>query len=181
MLILNLIRAYRSKSIIMDVVYSAAEEEYQKEWNSGLFACCSDQDSCRFCILSCFCPGIAYGINTNTIAGNGPYTACTVHSAVDCCMLTDLFQIVSSFTTYAPLPSIACCLRYTHRRAAANGREHAAMSMLRETFCWSCSMTQVRKEFRQEETKTRIVCSSELLGTLEAAKLKGANNMEPPL
>jgi hypothetical protein len=40
--------------------------------------------------------------------------------------------------------------------------------MLMETFCWSCSLTQVRKEFSQntEEKKKTIVSSSDLLGTL---------------
>ncbi len=161
-----------------DLVYSAEEEVGNKEWDSGLFECCSDQDSCGFCVLSFFCPAVAYGINLNTITGNGPCTACIMHTSVDFCMLTNIFQTVSFFTTiYTPLPPIACCLRYTHRRAAANGREHAGMSMLRETFCWACSMTQVRKEFSHitGEMKKTIICGSELLGTLETV-----NNMPPP-
>jgi hypothetical protein len=86
------------------------------------------------------------------------------------------------FNIYIPIPPIACCLRYTHRRAAANGREGAAASMLKETFCWSCSLTQVHKELshNNKEKKKKIFASRDLLGTLEAVKLKCTNNMEQP-
>lgn len=153
----------------VELVFSADEEAAQKEWDSGLFACCSDRDSCRFCILSCFCPGVSYAINFNTMTGNGHLTAFAAHTCVDACMLTDLFHTFSFLKSYAPLPPIASCLRYTHRRAAANGREHAVASIMKESFCWSCSLTQVRKEFSKntEETKKTIVLGVELLGTLD--------------
>ena len=153
----------------VELVYSAEEEAAKKEWGSGLFACCSDRDSGLFCVLSCFCPCVAYSINFHTVSGNGTFSACILHGLVDLCMLTDLFNTMSFFKPYAPLPPIACCLRYTHRRAAANGRERASVSMLKEVFCWGCSMTQVRNEFSKdiEEKKKTIASSSDLLGTLD--------------
>jgi Cys-rich protein (TIGR01571 family) len=165
-----------------ELVYSAEEEAAQKEWDNGLFACCSDHESCRFCIMSCFCPGVSYAINFNSMTGDGPYAACVTHTCVDVGMLTELFNIFSLFMPYAPLPPIACCLRYTHRRAAADGRERAGMSMLKETFCWPCSLTQVRKEFSQntEEKKKKIAASSDLLGTLGLVR-NMRHNMEPPV
>ena len=154
--------------------YESQNDTYdaQKEWDTGLFACCSDQDSCRFCILSCFCPGVSYAINFKTITGNdsGPLAAvCITHTCVDAFMLTDFFHTFTFFDGFNPLPPVACCLRHTHRRVAFNGRESAVVSMLKEFFCWSCSLTQVHKEFSRntEEKKRTIVASSELLGTLD--------------
>jgi Cys-rich protein (TIGR01571 family) len=153
------------------LVYSEEEEA----WDSGLFACFSDLDSFGFCVMSCFCPGIAYGINYDTVAGGGALSPCVLHTVLDVCFMTDAFHSFNVLNVYAPLPPIGCCLRYTHRRVAANGRERPAVSMLKETFCWACSLTQVHKDFliNTEEKKKTIVSSSEVLGTLDL--LNGMN------
>ena len=158
-----------------ELVYSEEEEAGKKAWDSGLFACCSDRYSFGFCVMSCICPAIAYGINYDTVSVGGPYAPCVLHTVADVCCVTDAFHSFNVLNVYAPLPPIGCCLRYTHRRVAANGRERPAVSMLKETFCWACSLTQVHKDFliNTEEKKKTIVSSSEVLGTLDL--LNGMN------
>ena len=158
-----------------------------EEWGGGLLGCHNDDHDCCIFITACFCPAVVYGINYSIIAkGNEDSTyhcllPCITHSLVDSFLSTFALgacwggPCANGGCSGVPLP-LACCLRYNHRRTAIwlqRAEEAEAMSMLKETFCWGCSLAQVNRQFNLQKKRedaslptTAILKGSNLTGWL---------------
>jgi hypothetical protein len=138
------------------------------EWAGGLCGCTSgSEEECHCCVFASLCPAIMYGLNyelATTTAGHiaqksgdcGCILPCISHTLVDACVSAIALSVCcgSNLSVHMPL---ACCLRYTHRRAAvasASSNETKCYSITVETLCYGCSMSQVNRQLKQNKRQT---------------------------
>ena len=146
-----------------------------ENWGGGLFGCANNNgEGCCMCVLGFTCPAIVYGLNYNIAANKnkddllGCLLPCMVHECMDNCSWSLSSALHCGVTTAVPL---GCLLRYNHRRAAvklAKSNESSLASFCTEVWCWSCSVSQVNRQFRQSQHGNSMMTQSDnfVLGTV---------------
>lgn len=140
------------------------------EWHTGLVACCTDCDTCAFCLLACACPCVAYGMNYNMLIGKDPYDTSTCCcpcllfaglETVDICILAGRVYLQTkgvNVNTGKELADTAnavkSCMLYEHRYAVGKKAgiyrsnhfcTHCAICC-DVTWCAPCAQAQLRSE-----------------------------------
>jgi hypothetical protein len=137
------------------------------DWHTGLVACCTDSDTCTFCLLACPCPCIAYGMNYSLLIGKD---SCDVRTCCCPCLLFAALEAVGITATAAAATDkrnlsgggsdlaglFQFCMLYQHRYAVGKSAgiyssneacTHWAICC-ELTWCAPCAQAQLRSEVR---------------------------------
>ena len=162
-------------------------EQNSGDWAGGLcgWGTSTDED-CGMCVLALFCPAVMYGINYHTAMlgttahqhdGLDCIMPCIAHTLADVCLSSIVLSFCCSCNGATFTLPFACCLRYTHRRAAialhfeSSADQHGesrCATLGKEFLCWGCSMAQVNRELRHPSGKSARVTGFTPIGTLWA-------------
>jgi Cys-rich protein (TIGR01571 family) len=153
------------------------------DWAGGLFGCI-ESNGCGMCVLGFFCPSIVYGVNYGIATNKENWVECILpfmsHQFLDNCSWSLSSALHCGASIAVPL---GCFLRYNHRRAAvdlAKSTESKTDSFCSEIFCWSCSVSQVNRQFRTHHLKRENGFTNNdnfLLGTISGPFV--TNSIDP--
>lgn len=138
-----------------------------KDWHTGLVTCCTDSDTCTFCLLACPCPCIAYGMNYSLLIGKD---SCDVRACCCPCLLFAALEAAEISATAAAAmdqrnlcgrgPDLSelfqFCMLYQHRYAVGKSAgiysesepcTHCAICC-ELAWCAPCAQAQLRNEVR---------------------------------
>ncbi len=176
------------------------------DWAGGLCGYASgDEDDCLLCLCAVACPSVIYGVNyhvammmsrspTNPGHHHHPdnkldcILPCIAHSLADTCISTIALSVCFNCTGGSIVLPLACCLRYTHRRAAIamaprvhndddDAIESKCATFATEFLCYGCSLAQVNRQFNLQRNAAAsgagqaaaTMTGSGLIGTLRVA------------
>ena len=170
-------------------------------WAGGLCGCASagEEDECHMCLFAFLCPAIVYGVNYSTVTQAAQpkicerdcLWPCIVHCLADTCISSIALGICFNGTGASVILPLACCLRYTHRRAALDIARAATRSSIeeekwyctlaKEALCWGCSMAQVHRMFTLHNTAAAAAAKSAPVTKMHGFLILGTLSVPPSL